>query len=82
MSAANCIDSVRPAFTRDRNCRRRPWLRSSKSALKNFESYAVEVRLTAEATAQTSRGEGSLLEGELYPAKDAAKPVLLEFRGE
>jgi hypothetical protein len=41
-----------------------------------------EVRSTAQATAQTSFGDWVHLEGELFPSKDAAKPVLLEFRGE
>jgi hypothetical protein len=41
-----------------------------------------EVRSTAQTTAQTSLGDWVHLEGELFPAKDAAKPVLLEFRGE
>jgi hypothetical protein len=41
-----------------------------------------EVRSTAQATAQTSFGDWVHLEGEVFPAKDAAKPVLLEFRGE
>jgi hypothetical protein len=41
-----------------------------------------EVRSTAQAAAQTSVGDWIHLEGEVFPAKDAAKPVLLEFRGE
>jgi hypothetical protein len=40
------------------------------------------VRSTAQSAAQTSFGDWVHLEGELFPAKDAAKPVALDFRAE
>jgi hypothetical protein len=41
-----------------------------------------QVRSTVQAAAQTSFGDWIHLEGELFPAKDAAKPVALDFRDE